>query len=546
MSFCVPASPRQVVFALHAHLPWVRHPGQEEHPEERWLFDAITDTYLPLLDRLGRLRDDGVPTRITLSLSPTLLGMLTDPLLQSRYMRHLERLILFADSEVGRLRHEPQWQRLAVMYRDTFREARRMCADRFGGHLVAAFRDLAETGVVELVATAAAHALLPLHTTCPEVTAAQIDLGVEEFQRHFGWAPAGFWLPECGYSHELDAPLSAAGIRWTMVEGHGLALARPAPALGLRAPVVTPSGLAVLGRDRGLARVAWSTRDGYPGSPEYRDFDSDVGFELPLEALRRILPASQERVPTGLKYQSLGNIEDEPRPYDPDQAHATASTHARNFVSRCAEWLASENPPDRPSSLVVAYDAELFGHWWYEGHHWLDQVVRQMACEQNGVVLATPSEVLTAAPVLQVAEPAASTWGEGGYHEPWIRGENDWLYRPLQDAAHRMVRLARKRHDATSTHLRALNQAAREILLAQASDWPLMMSRGTSTEYAIGRARGHLVDFNAIADALESGEIDLDWLSEIESRNSAFPAIDFRVFARELDATNKNENGAAR
>lgn len=540
------APPRRVVFALHAHLPWVRHPGHEDHLEERWLFDAVTDTYLPLLERLIRLRDDGVPTRLTLSVSPTLLGMLTDPLLQSRYVRHLERLILFADAEVGRLRHQPDWQRVAVMYRDTFREARRTYVDRFGGHLVAALRDLAESGVLELAASAAAHALLPLHAKHRDSVAAQIDVGVEEFHRHFGWAPAGFWLPECGYCPDLDEPLAAAGIRWTLVEGHGLALARPAPALGLRAPVMTPSGLAVLGRDRGLARVVWSTEDGYPGAPEYRDFDSDVAFELPIESLRRILPPGHARVATGIKYHRMGDVDGEREPYDPARAQATAGAHARNFVTRCAEWLAAESLADRPGSLVVAYDAELFGHWWYEGHHWLEQVVRQIAYDQDGLELATPSDLLEADPVLQVAEPAASTWGDGGYHEPWLRGENDWLYRPLHDAAERMARLAREHRDATGSHLRALNQAARELLLAQASDWPLMMSRGTSTEYAIARARGHLADFTSIADALEQNDVDIDRLSEIESRNNAFPAIDFRAFAGRTDPPAPKENGAAR
>jgi len=523
----------QLVLALHAHLPWVRHPGQEDFLEERWLFEAITETYLPLIDGLFQLHSDGVPTRLTLSLSPTLLGMLADPLLQSRYVRHLERLVLFTDAEVRRLRHEPSWQRVALGYRDTFRAARRSFSDRHGGHLIAAFRELAELGVLELAASAATHAYLPLHTAQPIAAAVQIQVGVEEFHRHFGWEPAGFWLPECGFTPEIDEPLAAAGVRWFIVEGHGLALARPAPALGLRAPVITPRGLAAFGRDRSLSKVVWSADHGYPGDPDYRDFDKDVAFDLPYDLVRKLLPAGGERVATGIKYHRITGPGRETEPYDPVRARAKAGAHARNFVDRCREWFSAPGPNDRPSSLVAVYDAELFGHWWYEGPHWLEQVVRQIAYDQEVVEMASPSDVLAAHPVLQETVPAASSWGEGGYHAPWLRGENDWVYRPLHDAAARMRSLARRHADARGPVLRALNQAARELLLAQASDWPLMMSRGTSTDYAVGRARRHLGDFATIADQIDGGRIDLDELSEVESRNNLFPALDYRVFGQE-------------
>ena len=82
-----------LAIVLHTHLPFVRHPEHEEFLEERWLFEAITETYLPLIERFQRLANDGVPFRITMSFTPTLLAMLADPLLQQRYVRYLEKLI---------------------------------------------------------------------------------------------------------------------------------------------------------------------------------------------------------------------------------------------------------------------------------------------------------------------------------------------------------------------------------------------------------------------------------------------------------------------
>ncbi len=535
----------RLVFVLHAHLPWVRHAGHGEHAQERWLFDAITDTYLPLIDRLFALRADHVPTRLTLAVSPTLLGMLADPRLQARYVRHLERLILFTDEEIRRLRHEPAWQRVAVGYHHTFRAARREFCDRHHGYLVAALRDLARAGVVELATSAASHALLPMHTHEAGGARAQIEIGMEEFHRHFGWAPSGFWLPECGFSPEIDAELASAGVRWVVLEGHGLALAHPSPTLGLRAPIVTPSGVAAFGRARALARLAWSLDDGYPGDGDYRDFDSDVALELPRDRVARLLPESGERVATGIKYHRYAAPGAEREPYDAERAMAKAGAHARNFVERAGAWLGAGRPADRPAALVAAYDAELFGHWWHEGLAWLEHVVRGIAYDRDDVALATPAEVLEESPVLQCAEPASSTWGEGGYFAPWVSGENDWLRTPLYEAARRMHALATRHPHATGTLLRALNQAGRELLLAQASDWPLMMARATSAEYAIARARRHLDDFEAIADAIEHDRIDVDALASIEARDGAFPALDYRTFGPRPEAPPKR-NGADR
>ncbi|MEO8213568.1 MAG: DUF1957 domain-containing protein, partial [Myxococcales bacterium] len=105
---------------LHAHLPFVRHPEDPTVMEEEWLYEAITGTYLPLLQTFEGLRTDGVPYRATVSLSAPLITMLTDDLLKERYAQYLDDLIALAAKELERTRAEPQYHRLAQMYSDRF------------------------------------------------------------------------------------------------------------------------------------------------------------------------------------------------------------------------------------------------------------------------------------------------------------------------------------------------------------------------------------------------------------------------------------------
>ncbi|MBM4265155.1 MAG: DUF1957 domain-containing protein [Deltaproteobacteria bacterium] len=517
-----------LLLVLHAHLPWVRHPEYPDFLEERWLFEAITETYLPLLNVLEGVAREDVPCRLALSMSPTLLAMLVDPLLQGRYVRHLDRLITFSDAEVRRLRGEEDLQRVARLYRESLRGARRSFCDRYEGNLLPAFRSLAESGVLELVACPATHAYLPL-LVHPTAVRAQIRVGMDEYRRLFGWDPEGLWLPECGFTPDLDEILAECGVRWTILEGHAFGLAQPRPILDLDAPLRTPAGIAAFARDAEMARRVWSEREGYPADPDYRDFHRDVGFDLDLDLVRTIIAPTGERVTTGIKYHRITGAGLAKEPYDPLRARAKASAHASNFVAHCTGRLGRRDASRAPSP-VAAYDAELFGHWWFEGPQWLDLLVRKLAYDQSLIALATPSDVLTDSPPEATGLPGASSWGEGGYHRVWLNGANDWIYPPLHDAGDRMCALASSHAEPRGLELRALNQAARELLLAQASDWPFMMSQQTAVDYAVQRVRGHLASFARIADDLESRSLDDTWLAELEARDNLFPALDYRVY----------------
>src|SRR5262245_25731633 len=183
---------------LHAHLPFVRHPEYDDFLEEDWLYEAITETYIPLLEVFAGLERDGVDWRLTMSVTPTLAAMLSDPLLQYRYARHLDNLIALSRKEIERTRFEPEFQSLAQMYHQRFLRAREVFVNHYGNNLLRGFKHFFDKGHLELITCGATHGFLPLMVCNENAQRAQIEIGCREFERHFGRWPQGIWLPECG------------------------------------------------------------------------------------------------------------------------------------------------------------------------------------------------------------------------------------------------------------------------------------------------------------------------------------------------------------
>ncbi len=520
-----------LALVLHAHLPFVRHPEYNEFLEEDWLFQAITETYIPLLQVYEGLVKDGVPFKITMSLTPSLLSMLSDPLLQARYLRFLDRSLELAHQEVARTRNQPEFHPLAKMYQEKLRAAWDLFCNQYHNNLIEAFKKFQDLGCLELITCAATHGYLPLMVN-PHAVRAQIQVGVQTHIEHLGRPPSGIWLPECAYEPGLEKHLREAGLRYFFLDNHGLLHATPRPKYGVHAPLYCPNGMAVFGRDKETSQQVWSAETGYPGDYDYRDFYRDIGFDLDYDTIRPFIASTGDRKMTGFKYYRITGKDDNKEPYHPGRAMDKAAQHAGHFMfnrEKQIEHLAGLM--DRPPIVVAPYDAELFGHWWWEGPQWIDYLMRKTAYDQNVFELITPSEYLERFPKNQVATPSASSWGYKGFHEHWMDEKNDWVYRHLHKAANRMVELAQKHKHALGLERRALNQAARELLLAQSSDWAFIMFAGTMVEYAVKRTKDHLHRFNRLYDEIQRGAIDELWLTDIESKDNLFPNINYRVYA---------------
>jgi len=514
---------------LHAHLPFVRHPEEEIFLEENWLYEAITETYIPLLDIFERLTDEGIPFRVTMSLTPTLASMLQDPLLQDRYVRHIGKLIELADKEIGRTAFMPEYHDLALMYHRRFVETRDAFVNKYDKDLVAAFKRLQDKGSIEIVASCATHGFLPNLRVNPTSVRAQIGIGCDFYRKIFGVDPRGFWLPECGYYPGVDEVLQKEGIRYFFVDTHGLLNADPAPRYSVYAPVYCPSGVAAFGRDWESSKQVWSSKAGYPGDPDYREYYRDIGWELEYDYVKPYIHPDGFRINTGIKYWRITGPGENKEPYRPDWALKKAGIHAGNFMfnrEKQIEHLASTM--DRKPLVVAPYDAELFGHWWYEGPQFIELLARKIATEQKTLRMITPTEYLNEYPVNVMAVPSESSWGFKGYAEYWLDGKNDWLYRHIHAIGGRMAELARKFSSVIqsgprdSLQLRALNQAARELVLAESSDWPFIMRTGTMVPYANKRVKLHVARFLRLFEDLTHDTIDEQWLKEAEWRDIIF------------------------
>lgn len=550
---------------LHAHLPFVRHPEHREMLEEDWLFEAITEVYLPLLDALARLRDEGLAPRLTLSLSPTLCEMLADDLLRARYTLHLDNLLALAEKELSRtFRQEPQSHPAARFNYENLRAGKRLWDETFARDLVDAFGVLQDAGALEIITCAATHGLLPLVSTV-EARRAQVRVAVANYRKHFKRAPRGIWLPECAYTAGLEELLAEAGVEYFIVESHAVLHGEPRPRYGVHAPVKCVNGVAAFARDPETGEQVWSASVGYPGDPAYREFYRDIGWDAPLEKLLPHLHADGRRRNLGLKYHRVTGRDvplSHKQPYDPEAAAARARQHARHFVEQRIEQVVRLRDAlgGRAPLIVAPYDAELFGHWWFEGVQFLESVFRQLRERRDEIETVTPGDRIDWGEAMQTQRLATSSWGEGGHFKVWLSDANAWMY-PLQRAAEARMTALADRFAATTAHThgttpprepalndtasnhpaaghararglsaRALKQCARELLLAQSSDWAFQIYGGSTADYAAARFRSHVARFNALADGLERGDLDEPLLAEIERRDNLFGEIEPEVY----------------
>ncbi|MDB4965664.1 MAG: hypothetical protein JWN44_1353 [Myxococcales bacterium] len=523
-----------LALVLHAHLPFIRHPEHRYHLEENWLYEATVATYLPLLDVFRGLARDSVDFRLTISLSPPLCTMLEDDLLKTRTAAYLDRLCRLGDSEMRRTSGDPTFHRIARFYADRFGHLKALY-DELRGDVIGAFRALQDDGLLEIITVGATHGYLPVIRE-PSARRAQVQVACESYQRMFGRWPRGIWLPECGYTEGLDAVLAECGLRYFFVDAHGILNARPQPPLGIHAPVFCKTGVAAFGRDLESSKQVWSAKEGYPGDGVYRDFYRDIGFDLPLDYIGDYIHPDGIRVHTGFKYFRVTGPDVDlanKQPYDPDAAKERAATHAGNFMfNREKQMQHLSAHMDRRPLVVSPYDAELYGHWWFEGPWFLDFLARKIAFDQSTVRLSTAAEYLEENTTNSVAEPSPSSWGDGGYSSVWVHESNDWIYRHVHRAEARMHELARRWKDGTDDITRrALNQAARELLLAQSSDWAFIMKTATAVKYACDRIKTHLARFRRIDRELTAGWINAEWLADLEARDNIFGELDYRVYA---------------
>jgi len=533
-----------ISFVLEAHLPLVREYSKEEDlthaGEEVRFFKYVSETLLPLLDVLNRLENDHVPFRLGLTISPSLCHMLCDELLQKKYLAYTDKQIEFGRRELERTADNSVFNKLAQIYYNHVVDRRIAYTEKYEKNILKAFDFYKRRGKVEILGCCATNAFLPFIGHNQESLQAQMETPVSIFRRHFGSWSQGFWLPCLGWTAAIEPYLKAYNYSYTIIDSHGLFFGKPAPEKGSFAPIKTPNGTFVLARDlHALREIEKITADEL-----FRNNNRDIGYELPQEKVSLFQSAEGGRSMTGFKYwahhsadssdnkRSVNPAQD--NIYNPQTANDKAIEYAKAFLENTVTRLkeASEYMKEAPICLY-ANNADSFGRLWHEGPVFLETLFRT-ASDYKDIKFVCPSEYIYKQDIssFQVVAPEFSSGCANGYAETWLDVSNDWIYRHLYRALERMTELAERFPDDSGLKERALNQAAREILIAQSSDWPALLHRQDSTEYARSKAENSLRNFTTIYEALGSNYISTEWLTTLERRNNIFPNINYRVFRR--------------
>jgi len=509
-----------LLLVLHAHLPFVRSPEHPRFLEENWFFEALTESYIPLLQMLMRSAEKGVPGTINLSLSPTLMHMMADPMLQARYSLHLEHLVALAEREVSRSVDDVEKQQMVGFYRDRLRSVRHAWENRFQRNLLEIIRQLRDLGKLEVITCVGTHPFLPAYQAYPGAIRFQLALTVQTCSDLLGFVPKGLWLPECGYFEGLDALIREFGFEYTFLETHGVLLAQPGPRYGVFEPIKTAHGLVCFGRDQTSSREVWSRKVGYPGHPEYREFFKDLAHEMPREYLGDYFYAMDCPIETGFKYHRITGSENK-EPYKPYRGLQLAREHARQFImNREAQITELGSMMENAPAVLAPYDAELFGHWWFEGPEFLEAVLERAAWSKNLQLTGASICIQHSDPDVERV-PAFSSWGEGGYGAVWINPEVDFVY-PLFFEMLTQFREAFRKFRTGGFHGRILAQMAREIALLQSSDWAFMIHNKSAEPYARARVAEHHANFEQLFKLLHSGRTQSRLLKDLEQKHNLF------------------------
>jgi 1,4-alpha-glucan branching enzyme len=529
---------------LHSHLPYVL---AHDRLEEEWLFEAVAESYLPLTQIFTQLSLRGVSPKVTIGLTPVLLEQLADSRFAPKFLAYVAQKVRAADEDrrFFTRQNEPHLARLANLWAEFYRRTAAFFAGDLSHNLIGALRRLQKQGEVEVLTSAATHAYLPLLAFDGSVRA-QIEIGTASYRRHFGTQPHGFWLPECAYrpagqwtpplddvaglqSTErpaIDQLLAAAGLRYFIVDARQLMSSAPDYAQHSPCRVHWVDGrdssstpVALFTRDFETTARVWQHDSGYPGDPVYLEF-----HKKQAEGGLRYWRITDRRADLAYK-----------QPYVPEWAFAQVRTHAAHFVRMLRERLRTHRRQTGERGIVVAaFDTELFGHWWFEGPQWVYELLRQI--HANGdITLTTCQEYLNQSPPRRTVQLSESSWGDGGDHRVWWQPGTRGLWRELYHAERDMRRLTQQiqNGDLNRQLARIVRQCGRELLLLQASDWPFMVSTGSTTDHARQRAALHYKDFQwcrSLAEKFLAGEAlteeECHLLEEIEERDPLFRKLE--------------------
>ena len=543
-------------FILHTHLPYVLHHGKWPHGSD-WLSEAVAECYIPLLESLDTLDREGRSPRISMDFSPINLEQLADPSFERVFTEYCDEKISAAEKDYRyfRTNNEAHLQPLAEYWRDFYSNTKHLFLIKYGSNVVGGFKRFSDIGILDAMTCGATHGYFPLMLRDANIRA-QLRCAIETHQEHFGKRPRGIWLPECGYRprYQWSPPVGPAGYRLRSEERAGIE--ELVSEVGLeyfvvdgsltRGGVTIPSypfhgalhqhyvedfgpegegyyqinpnrslseiyGVksterplpgkipAAFSRDPQTAARVWAADMGYPGAGSYLDF-----HKKHHNSGLRYWSITGPRVDLGAKQQ-----------YDIESPQFQLVYDARDFVELVREELIDHAyATGKPGIVAAPFDTELFGHWWFEGPRFIEQVLRNLSLDPD-IVLTNCAEAIdrVGSERTTIALPEGS-WGEGGHHYVWANNQVAWMWDTIYPMEDRFLRVLQSLKETTVLEENDLlqtimEQAARELLLLESSDWQFVISTQGAIDYSKDRFADHAELLGALLDAAESYDPDL-------------------------------------
>lgn len=552
------------MLVLHSHMPYVLSHGKSPHGTD-WLFESAAECYLPLLDALDRLRQQGIKPRWTVNMTPILAEQLDDEAFKSGFEEYCEEKIQAAilDQKNFRAKGELGMEGLAAMWQRVYTRALVQFKHQWRRNICGAWKSFQDAGCVELITCGATHGYFPLLRN-DECVQAQVKLAVDSHKRRFGSQPRGMWLPECAYrpSYEWKPPVAGDdpatlrkdvtnflyenGVEYFFVDSHMIRGGEPLGTYWQKFPQLAEmferskkmfsppeefrseyehykigSGCTVFSRDPQSTAKVWSGEVGYPGDPHYLEFHKQL-----YPGRHKYWRISEEKADLGRKGM-----------YEPWRAFENIGNHATDFVRLVKETMARyKGQANRTGTLVAMYDTELFGHWWWEGPEFLYEVACRMHNDPD-LEMKSGGDVIDEDPAKHFIHLPEGSWGEGGYHSVWLNEDNHWCWEKLYPCETRMIEMAKTMADGPAKEI--VEQCARELLLAEASDWQFLISTWSARDYAEIRIQDHIDRFLRLSDLAQKVHegsplsiIESEYLADCRQKDAPFPYLDLSYWAK--------------
>lgn len=552
------------LLCLHSHMPYVLSHGKSPHGTD-WLMESAAECYLPILHALDRLHAEGIVPRWTINMTPILAEQLADPNFADEFIGYCEDKIASAKLDQKRFAAEgPLWMTgLATMWQRVYSRALTQFTERWNKEILSGFRFFQEEGLIEVMTCGATHGYLPLLGT-DESCQAQVKLGVDSYKKHFGRQPRGIWLPECAYRPPymwkspvneseqawprkgVEEYLQENGIEYFFVDSHMIRGGEPLGTYQEKFPQLAemfarskkffnpppelrseyehyalPNGVVCMARDPETTVKVWSGEHGYPGDPFYLEFHKQL-----YPGRHRYWRISENKRDLGAK-----------QPYDPWRAYENVANHAEDMVRTLKSTLARyKGQADREGTVIAMYDTELFGHWWWEGPEFLYELARRLHAESD-IECVSGGDLIDREPARHTITLPEGSWGEGGYHYVWLNEDNVWTWEKLYPAQRKMRQMAREMAGGPAEEIAI--QAARELLLAEASDWQFLISTFSARDYSEIRFVDHIDRFNRLAelaDLVHAGhtlsDFEREFVEECQIKDAPFPELNLSYWAK--------------